>query len=123
MDDILKKKGMLEILYDLREEGERTFTDIMNAVRLSMSAIVARLREAEAYGLIERNAGLNEGKVRVVYALTRKGKDVLSKILEDKKVEELVRTCRELKKESSEKEEELSKFLSKLKLSSQFLEI
>ena len=116
--NILKKKGMLEILFDLHQEGERTFTDIMNAVRLNMSAIVARLREAEAYGLIERNAGLNEGKVRVVYTLTEKGRDMLGKILENEKVRELVRTCRELKSKSGKKEKELNDLLGRLKLSS-----
>ena len=111
MDDILKKKGMLEILYYLHEEGERTFTDIMNAVRLSMSAIVVRLREAEAYGLIERNAGLNEGKVRVIYTLTEKGRDLLGKILENEKVSELVKTCRKLKKKINDVESELDHLL------------
>lgn len=103
---------MLEILFDLHQEGERTFTDIMNAVRLSMSAIVARLREAEAYGLIKRNAGLNEGKVRVVYILTKKGEEITNKIMENKRIGELIKTCRDLKKKVCEIEDELSSVLN-----------
>ena len=112
--NILKKKGMLEILFDLHQEGERTFTDIMNAVRLSMSAIVARLREAEAYGLIERNATLNDGKVRVVYVLTSKGKEILNEILEDKKIKDIVMSCRDLKRKANELENELDNLLSEI---------
>jgi len=112
MDSILRKKGMLEILFDLKEEGERTFTDIMNAVRLSMSAIVARLREAEAYGLIKRNAGLNDGKVRVTYVLTKKGEEVLNKILEDTRIKEVVMLCRDLKRKTNELEKKLDHLLN-----------
>jgi DNA-binding HxlR family transcriptional regulator len=47
---ILRKKGMIEILSEL-QEGDRTFTQIMNVVRLSMSNIVARLREVKLTAL------------------------------------------------------------------------
>lgn len=62
---------MIEILSEL-QEGDETFTQIMKAVRLSTSNIVARLREAEAYRLINRVAALNEGRVEVKYTLTEK---------------------------------------------------
>jgi len=45
---ILRKKGIIEILSEL-QEGDRTFTQIINVVRLGMSNIVVRLREGEAY--------------------------------------------------------------------------
>ena len=114
IDNILKKKGMLEILFDLHEGGERTFTDIMNAVRLSMSAIVARLREAEAYGLIQRNATLNNGKVRVVYVLTNKGKEILNKTLGNRKIREVIMSCRDLKRKANQIENELDNLLSEI---------
>jgi DNA-binding HxlR family transcriptional regulator len=63
ISEVLRKKGMIEILSEL-QEGDKTFTQIMK-VRLSMSNIVARLREAEAYRFINRVATLNAGKVEV----------------------------------------------------------
>ena len=86
----------------------------MNAVRLSVSAIVGRLREAEAYGLIERKACINKGKVRVIYVLTKKGEETIDKLVENKRIGELVRTCRTLKKKVSEIEDELNVALSEV---------
>ena len=116
LSDIVRKKGMIEILTELEEEGNRTFTQIMNAVRLSMSNIVARLREAEAYGLIDRVALLNNEKVEVKYALTEEGKNIMKKLMENEKLWKLVKECRDLKRKASEVEIQLNHLLSEVNL-------
>ena len=115
ISEVLRKKGMIEILSEL-QEGGRTFTQIMNAVRLSMSNIVARLREGEAYRLINRVAALNEGKVEVKYTLTEKGKEVLRKIEENPDIVKILNECRTLKKKTNEIEKKLDEVLNKVNL-------
>ena len=116
LSDIVRKKGMIEILTELQEEGNRTFTQIMNAVRLSMSNIVARLREAEAYGLIDRVALLNNEKVEVKYALTEEGKTIMKKLTENEKLWKLVKECRDLKRKAGEIEAQLNELVSEINL-------
>jgi len=116
ISNIVRKKGMLEILADLQEERNRTFTQIMNAVRLSMSNIVARLREAEAYGLLNRVASLSNGRVEVKYILTEKGETIMKKLMENEQIGKLVNECRYLKKKANEVETELNQMLSETNL-------
>jgi len=112
LSNILRKKGMIEILAEL-QEGDKTFTQIMNAVRLSMSNIIIRLKEGEAYRLINRVATVNEGKVEVKYMLTEKGQRVLSELVKDKKIAMVLKECRSIKKRANEVERELYQLLNK----------
>ena len=104
---------MVEILMELKE-GDRTFTQIMKAVRLSMSNIIARLKEGEAYRLINRAATLNEGKVEVKYTLTEKGNDVLNALIKDEEISKILNECRSVKKKADEVERKLYQLLSKV---------
>jgi DNA-binding HxlR family transcriptional regulator len=115
ISEVLRKKGMIEILSEL-QEGDKTFTQIMKAVRLSMSNIVARLREAEAYRLINRVAALNEGRVEVKYTLTEKGQEVLKKITENPEITKILNECRSLKKKTNEIEKKLEETLNKISI-------
>jgi DNA-binding HxlR family transcriptional regulator len=115
ISDVVRKKGMIEILTEL-QEGDRTFSQIMNAVRLSMSNIVARLREAEAYNLIKRVASLNNGKVEVKYTLTEKGETIMKKLMQNEQIGKLVNECRNLKKKANEVETELNQLLGETNL-------
>ena len=115
ISNVVRKKGMIETLTEL-QEGDRTFSQIMNAVRLSMSNIVARLREAEAYNLINRVASVNNGRVEVKYTLTEKGETIMKKLMENKEIGKLVNECRNLKKKAKEIEEQLNELLSEVNL-------
>ncbi|MEM5855746.1 MAG: winged helix-turn-helix transcriptional regulator [Candidatus Aenigmatarchaeota archaeon] len=114
VSEVIRKKGMIEILAEL-QEGNKTFTQIMNAVRLSMSNIVARLREAEAYRLINRIATLNEGKVEVKYTLSDKGNNVLRKIMENPEIGGILKECRSVKRKANEIEKKLDEILNNIK--------
>jgi DNA-binding HxlR family transcriptional regulator len=114
ISDLIRKKGMIEILTELQEES-KTFTQIMNTTRLSMNNIVARLREAEAFSLINRVALLNSGRVEVKYTLTEKGRNIMKKLMENEEIDKLVNECRELKKKVNEVEVELKQLLDKIK--------
>jgi len=115
LEDIVRKKGMAEILVELKE-GHRTFTEIMNVVRLSMNTILARLRESEAYDLLKRVVETNNGRIKITYALTKKGRDITSKLMENEAISKLTSQCRSLKRKTNEVEKELDGLLNEVKL-------
>ena len=115
LPEIIRRKGMVEILAEL-EDGDKTFTQIMNAVRLSMSNVVARLRETEAYRLINRKAMVNEGKIEVKYTLTEKGKEILKKLVENSELGKILVECKSIKRKANEIEGKLDETLAKIKL-------
>jgi len=98
---------MSEILFQLIE-GDKTFTQIREAARLSMSNILARLREAEAHGLIER-------KVKAK-GLSTKGKEVINNLLNHERLAKLFQECKELKRRIAEVEKEILQALYELEL-------
>lgn len=77
---------------------------------------VVRLREAEAYGLINRIARLNNGKVEVKYKLVDEGEAIIRKLMEKKEKRKLIYECRDLKKKATEIEIELNQSLNEAQL-------
>jgi len=107
---------MVGILFELNE-GDKTFTQIRYALRLSMSTILFRLREAEAYELIERNVGTTEkGGIMVNYTLTEKGKGLISNLLKDERISKLIEESKNLKERAYEIEGELLEVLTQIDL-------
>ena len=116
IETILRKSGMVGMLVEL-SEGEKTFTQIREALRLSMTTILTRLREAEAYGLIERNVGTTgRSRIEVKYKLTPKGESLIRNLLGNEKISRLIEECRSLKKRTYEVEEELIELLNETDL-------
>lgn len=112
---LISRKGMSEILFQLIE-GDKTFTQIREATRLSMSNILARLREAEAHGLIERKVKAKGLRVEVKYSLSTKGREIIDKLLNDERLAKLFQECKELKRRIAEIEEEILQSLYELEL-------
>ena len=98
-------------------EGEKTFTQVRSALRLSMSTVLTRLREAEAYELIERNVGTTgRSRIEVKYKLTPKGETLIRNLLGNEKINQLTEECRSLKKRAYEVERELMELLNQIDL-------
>ena len=113
---VLRKDGMVGTLFELNE-GDKSFTQIRYALRLSMSTILVRLREAEAYDLIERNVGTTEkDRIEVKYTLTDKGKSLISNLLKDERISKLIDESKRLKERAYEIEGELLEALSQINL-------
>ena len=82
-----------------------------------MTTILTRLREAEAYELIERNVGTTgRSRIEVKYKLTQKGEVLIKNLLGNERINQLINECRNLKKKSYEVEEELMQLLSEIDL-------
>jgi len=95
-------KGMIEILVYLKDEA-RSFNDLRN-LHLSPSTILARLREAQAQGLVEQTLCLSKGRktrAKIKYDLTSEGKAML------KSYESIIDRYIELRKELDELESKL----------------
>ena len=98
-------------------EGEKTFTQIREALRLSMTTVLTRLREAEAYELIERNVGTTgRSRIEVKYKLTPKGETLIKHLLGNERINQLIDECRDLKKKTYEVENELIELLNETNL-------
>ena len=98
---------MVGMLVEL-SEGDKTFTQIREALRLSMTTILTRLREAEAYELIERFVETTgKSRIEVKYKLTPKGENLIKNLLENERMSRLIEGCRSLKKRTYEVENEL----------------
>ena len=116
VESILRKNGMIGMLVELME-GNKTFTQIRSALRLSMSTVLTRLREAEAYELIERTVGTTgKSRIEVKYKLTSKGQTLIENLLGNERINQLLNECRSLKKEAYKVEEELMQLLSQTDL-------
>ena len=79
-----------------------------------MSNILARLREAEAHGLIERRVKAKGLRVEVKYTLSEKGREIINRLLEDERLAKLFYECRDLKRRIAEIEEEILQSLYEL---------
>ena len=118
IETILRKSGMVGMLVEL-SEGNKTFTQIREALRLSMTTILTRLREAEAYELIKRNVGTTgRSRIEVKYKLTSKGETLIKNLLGNEKISRLIEECRSLKKRTYEVERELIELLNQIDLGS-----
>ena len=117
IETILRKSGMVGMLVEL-SEGDKTFTQIREALRLSMTTVLTRLREAEAYRLIERNVGTTgRSRIEVKYKLTQKGESLIKNLLGNEKIYRLIEECRSLKKRTYEVERELIQLLNETDVS------
>ena len=107
---------MVGMLVEL-SEGDKTFTRIREALRLSMTTVLTRLREAEAYELIERNVGTTgRSRIEVKYKLAQKGESLIKNLLGNEKISRLIEECRSLKKRTYEIENELIELLNETNL-------
>ena len=112
LETILRKSGMVGMLVEL-SEGDKTFTQIREALRLSMTTVLTRLREAEAYELIERNVGTTgRSRIEVKYKLAPKGEKLIKNLLENERLSGLIEKCRNLKKRTYEVENELLELMN-----------
>jgi len=104
-------KGLLDVLMAL-EENEKSFTEL-RSLGLSPNTLLARLREAQAKGLVLQELVPVKGKrPRIKYKLTREGKDTLKMYASVReKYTELKMELQQLQEEVRKKEKELKYLL------------
>jgi DNA-binding HxlR family transcriptional regulator len=111
--DFLTKKGGFDLLLKLKEKKAMKFGEVQEALNLSPTTALERLREASKLGIIEEKLFKENGS-EIKYVLT-KGKDILNVTTHMQKEylklrEEIIR----LEKEKLEKEREVEALLSSL---------
>lgn len=74
--EMLGKRHTLGILWALKQQSPRRFTDIKRATSVNAVTLTDRLQELEKCGILERKV-YNELPPRVEYGLTKKGDDLL----------------------------------------------
>jgi len=90
---ILRKRGAIRILLELRDRGKARGTDLWRWTKLDYGVAYRRLSELAEFGLIERRSGFENGRRCVFYTLTKKGKELTQK-LKVMTIEEFVKTLR-----------------------------
>jgi len=118
IQEFLKKRGSIDILFNLAEE-EKSFNEL-ESLNLSPNTVLSRLREAQTLGLIEEKLlRQKEGRSKIKYALTKKGKEIMdaSKTIK-KDYLKLREEINKLEEETRKKEEEIKTLLSSLQRSS-----
>jgi DNA-binding HxlR family transcriptional regulator len=73
----IKKKGFAKVL-EVLESGDKRYTEVSQRVRLSSATLSKRLKEARTAGLVQVRAAEKGPKPVIVYALSRKGRKVMS---------------------------------------------
>lgn len=117
IQDFLERKGGLDILYKLAE-GKKSFNEL-ESLNLSPNTILSRLREAQALGLIEEKLlRQKEGRSKIKYTLTKKGKKIIEACKSIKKdYLKLREEINNLEEKTRKKEEEIKTLLSSLQRS------
>jgi len=114
IQEFLEKRGSLDILFNLAEE-EKSFNEL-ESLSLSPNTVLSRLREAQTLGLIEEKLlRQKEGRSKIKYGLTKKGKEITdtSKTIK-KDYLKLREEINKLEEEIRKKEEEIKTLLSSL---------
>jgi len=117
--EFMRKKGSIEILCEL-EDGGKSFNEFK--LDISPNTLSSRLKEALDLGLIEQRI-CREGRTKVKYYLTDRGKELLKAIKSIKDnyfrlkedVKRLEEEINKKKEEIKRKKEELEKLVSSLK--------
>lgn len=73
--ELLGRPHSLEILYAIRTQNPRRFTELQSATGINPSTLTQRLRDLTQAGLLLREAH-NEIPPRVEYGLTKKGSEL-----------------------------------------------
>ena len=109
----LEKKGSLDILYKLKE-SPKSFNELEESIGMSPNTILARLREAQKFGMVEEKLiREKEGRSKIKYALTKKGYDVSDNFRNiANKYMHLREEIQELEGEKRSKEKEMKEILS-----------
>lgn len=104
-------KGLLDVLMAL-EEDEKSFTEL-KSLNLSPNTLLARLREAQAKGLVlQELVPVKCKRARIKYKLTEEGKDALKMYASVReKYKELKMELQQLQEEVRKKEKELKYLL------------
>jgi len=74
--EMLGKRHTLGILWALRQQSPRRFTELKRATNVNAVTLTERLQELEECGIVTRTV-YNELPPRVDYGLTKKGDDLL----------------------------------------------
>jgi len=90
---ILRKRGAIRILIELKNRGRSRLTDLKNWTRLDYTVLSRRLADLRKLKLIERKPGFKNKRRCVFYTLTNQGKELARK-LKRMTVEEFVETLR-----------------------------
>lgn len=123
LSDFLGLKGAFDILFKLSEK-EGSFNDLKNMLNLSPNTVLARIRAARDLRLVEEKLFGGNGRSKIKYVLTKKGKDVLeaSNSLRGTYLK-LRGRIDELEEGRKEKEKEIKKLLSSLQSSQAIIRI
>jgi len=123
LSDFLGLKGAFDILFELGKK-EGSFNELENMLNLSPNTVLARIREARDLGLVEERLFGGNGRSKIKYVLTKRGRDVLgaSNSLRGTYLK-LRGRIDELEEERKEKEKEIKKLLSSLQSSQAIIRI
>lgn len=123
LSDFLGLKGAFDILFKLGEK-ERSFNELEKILNLSPNTVLARIREARNLGLVEEKLFGGNGRSKIKYVLTKKGKDVLG-VSDSLKEDYLALRGKidKLEEERKEKEMEIKELLSSLQSSQAIIRI
>lgn len=87
LTDVFRKKGTIEGLVALQEDGELTQREMQNRMGVANGTIQKRINDLRSHDLIEEDARLaDSGRPTKTYRLTQDGSeraDKLREILED----------------------------------------
>ena len=123
LSDFLGSKGAFDILFELGKK-ERSFNELEKMLNLSPNTVLARIREAQDLGLVEEKLFGGNGRSKIKYVLTKRGRDVLEAANSFKKdYLRLREKIDELEEERKEKEREIKELLSSLQSSQAVIRI
>jgi len=93
--EIINKTHFCDMLLLIKKEP-KSFNEMLKTLRAYPHTLNRRLKELRKYGLIEPIVVKIEGKERIKYRLTKKGREILPEIEEfvklSKKVEERIKS-------------------------------
>jgi DNA-binding HxlR family transcriptional regulator len=117
IQEFLEKRGSIDILFNLAEE-EKSFNEL-ESLNLSPNTVLSRLREAQALNLIEEKLlRQKEGRSKIKYVLTKKGKEIMDVSKSFKKdYLKLREEINGLEENIRKKEEEIKTLLSSMQRS------
>lgn len=98
--EFLQKKGSLDILFQL-DKAPKSFNELEEVLRLSPNTLASRLKEARKLALIKEELTREDGRAKIKYVLTEKGKKVV------KKFESIRKEYEKIQKEIASLEEQL----------------
>jgi DNA-binding HxlR family transcriptional regulator len=112
LESFLAERGALDVLFRLAERP-LGFNELKASIHISPNTLLARIKEATKFGLVEETLVRTEKRSLIKYKLTREGRktiDGLGNI--KKKYLEIKAELDKIKSSENEKEKELEEVLS-----------